>query len=89
MSWQLLVRSQLVEGLRAVLGRADYGYPTVTHAALPDRLFVGLDDANRPRSVVPGEAEDDVDPVSPPLDVLLGVGEPRPWPTESRRALGR
>ncbi len=86
---QLLARSTSAAGLRSVFGRTDYGYPTVAHASLPDRLFSGLDEAERPSTVIVAEPEDDLTPVASPLDVLLGGGEPRPWPAESRRALCR
>lgn len=85
----LLVRSRVAEGLRAVYGTSDFGYPQLAHSALPDRVYVGLDEAQRPPSVVHAEPEDDVAPLPAPLDVLLGAGEARPWPKETERALAR
>lgn len=57
--------------LRAVVGVGSFGYPTLSTAALPDRLWVGLPPAKRVRSIRHGDREAAFVPVPTPAEQLL------------------
>ncbi len=88
-----LVRSSRYPGLRAISNISTFGYVSYDTAALPDRLYVGMDAAERPPSVVHGEADIDIQHVPTPLEVLTGQqilgSEDVAWPTETRRSVAR
>jgi superfamily II DNA or RNA helicase len=86
-----LIRSQKSKGTRAVFGVDPFGYVKYSSAALPDRVYVGLDSAQRPESVIHLEPEADVDVLPTPLETLLGTSdeEREAWPTETQRAARR
>lgn len=85
----LLVRSPRAPGLRAVVGETSFGYTSYATASLPDRVFVGLDSAERPPSVQLQEPAAEVNPVATPLEHLVSDGERDAWPQETRRSVAR
>jgi superfamily II DNA or RNA helicase len=87
----LLLRSPRAGGLRTIIGEINFGYPTYATASLPDRVFVGLDSAERPPSVQLQEPAVEVTAVRTPLEYLLtGPENDRDaWPQETRRAVAR
>jgi len=87
----LLVRSPRAEGLRAIIGETTFGYPTYATASLPDRVFTGLDAAERPQSVQLQEPAAEVAPVPTPAELLAGDSEAArdAWPQETRRSIAR
>lgn len=85
-----LVRSTEYPGLRALLDVSTFGYPRYTLAALPERLYSGLDEAQRPADVVQVPAIETTG-VPTPMEVLSNASESlvEGWPTETRRSLAR
>lgn len=86
-----LVRSTKATGLRTVIDASAFGFTSYTTASFPDRVYTGLDAAERPPSVLHGEAEIDVDHIPTPLDYLVAPANDtgNAWPTETRKALRR
>src|SRR5262245_49928618 len=86
-----LVRSPRSVGLRAVADVSAFGFVNYTTAALPDRLYSGLDSAERPPSVLYSEPEIDVEHIPTPLEYLVSQdGDSGPaWPQETKRAIAR
>lgn len=86
-----LIRSSRFDGLRAVFGVGFFGYHSYISASLPDRLYMGLDDARRPPTIIADEPALDTQPVVTPLEMLLANDPPggAGWPTASRQAIGR
>jgi superfamily II DNA or RNA helicase len=86
-----IVHSHRHGGLRAVCGEFRFGFATYATLSLPDRLYLGLDEASRPRSFTQDEPAVDLPPLSTPLDVLLGSAWEsfQAWPTETRRTVAR
>src|SRR3954462_4356358 len=86
-----LIRSSRAPGVRSVLGVSNFGYKSYFSSALPDRLYIGLDDAQRPPSLIPDEPALDTDPWPTPAELILraelanSVG----WPTATRSTLAR
>ncbi len=68
-----LVRSKRGDDLRSICGETRFGFVSYFTAALPDRLYVGLDDAQRPPSMRMNEPELDVFSIPTPLEALLGA----------------
>src|SRR5690606_20708283 len=87
---ELLIRARGQTGMYAVFGTSDFGYRSFNAASWPDRLFVGLDEASRPRSTIT-EADLDATILATPLEGMLrgpsaageGLGQ------ETRRAVAR
>lgn len=86
-----LIKSPTAPGLRAVADASSFGFVSYTTSALPDRVFVGLDAAERPPSVLHGEAEIDVEHPPSPLEYLTkaGLEKADAWPTQTRKAIAR
>src|SRR5687768_4999746 len=85
-----LVRSPRYPGLRAVADVSSFGFVSYSTVALPDRLFSGLDAAERPPSVLHSEPEIDVDHIPTPLEFLVGGDDPSSaWPQETKRTIAR
>lgn len=86
-----LIRSPKAAGLRAVADASAFGFISYVTSAMPDRVYVGLDGAERPPSVLHGEADIDVRHVPTPLEYLArpGLEKGDAWPTETRRAIRR
>lgn len=86
-----LIRSSRADGLRSVYGLGFFGYKSYFSASLPDRLYVGLDDAQRPPSLITDEPALDTEPWPTPAELLSrnelpnGTG----WPTATRQTLAR
>ena len=86
-----LIRSARATGIRSVFGVASFGYKSYLSASLPDRLYVGLDDAQRPPSIIPDEPALDTEAWPTPAELLTrnelpnGTG----WPTATRQTLAR
>jgi superfamily II DNA or RNA helicase len=86
-----LIRSPKAAGLRSVAEASAFGFVSYTTVALLDRLYVGLDTAERPPSVMHGEADIDVTHVSTPLDFLIdpSLQLNDAWPTETKKSIRR
>jgi superfamily II DNA or RNA helicase len=84
-----LVRSKKSEDLRTICGESRFGFVSYYTAALPDRLYVGLDDAQRPTSLRLNEPELDVTPIPTPLETLLGSSRGDALPTATRQTVRR
>jgi len=86
-----LIRSPKAPGLRAVADASAFGFVTYTTSALPDRVYSGLDAAERPPSVLHGEADIDVQHPPTPLEFLAkpGLEKTDAWPTETRKTIRR
>jgi len=84
-----LVRSPNGWDLRAVADVNEFGFLRYLTASLPDRLYAGLDDAERPASVNYDEADVDVEHILTPLEYLLTASSEQAWPAETKRALWR
>lgn len=85
-----LVRAPQYPGFRALIDVSTFGYARYTLAALPDRLYTGLDEAQRPQNIVQVAALD-TERIPTPLEVLCDPGDfaGDAWPTETRRSLAR
>jgi SNF2 family DNA or RNA helicase len=86
-----LVRSRHYNGLRAICDVSNFGLTSYTTAALPDRVYTGLDAAERPPSIALLEADLDVTHLPTPLESLVSpnVQSDERWAAETRRTLGR
>src|SRR4029078_2520 len=68
-----------------------FGYKPYFSSSLPDRTYVGLDEARRPPSMITDEPALDVEPLLTPIELLHlpespgGIG----WPTATRQTIGR
>ena len=87
----LLVRSPRAGGLRAIIGEQSFGYPSYVTASLPDRVYVGLDSAERPPSVQLAEPAVEVTRLPSPAESLAAdeEGARDAWPAETRRSVAR
>jgi superfamily II DNA or RNA helicase len=85
-----LVRAPGRANLRALLDVSNFGYRRFTLATLPERLYTGLDDAQRPESLIQVPATQAVR-IRTPIEALCDAVEPAAdaWPTETRRSLAR
>lgn len=85
-----LIRSSRADGLRAVFGVGYFGYQTYFSAALPDRLYSGKDEAQRPLTIV-DEPAIDATAVATPIELLVRGESPAHagWPTITRQTLAR
>lgn len=86
-----LVRSRIYDGLRAICDVSNFGLTSYTTAALPDRVYTGLDAAERPPSIALLEADLDVTHLPTPLESLLApdTQSDETWAGETRRSLNR
>lgn len=82
-----LVRQREGE-LRSVFDEGGYAYPTFSTAALPDRVYSGMDPDRRPPSTSQLQAQIDFDLVRSPLQSLLAAKGP-PTLEDTRNSLLR
>jgi superfamily II DNA or RNA helicase len=90
LAFPALIKSAKADGVRAVYGIGEFGYRSYFSASLPDRLYTGLDEAQRPPSII-DEPAIDATPVPRPAAVLARGETPdgTGWPTLTRQTLGR
>ncbi|MDF1662769.1 MAG: DEAD/DEAH box helicase family protein, partial [Planctomycetota bacterium] len=87
--WPSILRTPKSDELRAVVQRAEFPYPQYDTCSLPDRVYSGQDDAERPSSYALREAEIDIAAIPTCLEVLTAPSEDHSWPRETRASIGR
>jgi superfamily II DNA or RNA helicase len=85
-----LVKSSRAEGFRAVFGTGFFGYQVLFSASLPDRVYVGFDEARRPPAVL-DEPTLDATALTTPTELLSSAQLPDGlgWPTATRKTIAR